>query len=148
MFPKCTEPHVKNAIVAAFVNPFSNLILVIATVAFGMGLDCPCVRQIIHWGPSQDIDMYVQEIGCAGRDDELSYVNLFWKPCDQQNISKAMMEYCRNTSECRRQLLFQDFEDANLIKPPLPKCQCCDICAKSCECSLCSSILSDFVIYT
>ena len=77
MFSKCTEPHVKNAIVAAFVDPFSNLRVVIATVAFGMGLDCPRVRQNIHWGPSQDMDKYVQEIGRAGRDDRLSYVDLF-----------------------------------------------------------------------
>ena len=85
--------------------------------------------------------MYVHEIGRAGRDDQLSYVNLFWKPCDQQNTSKVMMEYFRNISECRRQLQFQDFEDANLITPPPTKCQCC-------ECCLCSSILSYFIVFT
>lgn len=59
------------------MNPKSILRVVIATVAFGMGLDCPCVREIIDWGPSEDIDMYVQEIGHAGRDGELSVVTLF-----------------------------------------------------------------------
>ena len=34
---------------------------VVATVAFGMGLDCPNVRQIIHWGPPSDVDAYLQK---------------------------------------------------------------------------------------
>ena len=63
MFTKCSEPHLKEQIVNGFVNPRSRLRVVIATVAFGLGLDCPCVREIIHWGPSEDIDMYVQEVG-------------------------------------------------------------------------------------
>ena len=49
MFTKCSEPHLKERIVSGFVNPQSRLQVVIATVAFGMGLDCPCVREIIHW---------------------------------------------------------------------------------------------------
>ena len=52
MFTKCSEPHLKERIVSGFVNPQSRLQVVIATVAFGMGLDCPCVREIIHWGLS------------------------------------------------------------------------------------------------
>ena len=42
----------KNDILMAFSSPNSNLRVVIATIAFGMGLDCPNVRRIIHWGPS------------------------------------------------------------------------------------------------
>lgn len=145
MFSKCTETQVKNETVTRFVDPSSNLRVVIATVAFGMGLDCPCVRQIIHWGPSQDTDMYVQEIGRAGRDDLLAMVSLFWRPSDQMNTAKAMMDYCRNTDVCRRQALFQDFEDRDLMATPPTKCQCCDTCAQNCTCGQCSFILSNFI---
>ena len=144
MFSKCTETQVKNEIVTAFVNPASNLRVVIATVAFGMGLDCPCVRQIIHWGPSQDVDMYVQERGRAGRDGLLFMVNLFWRQSDQMNTAITMMEYCRNNDACRRQALFKDFEDRHLVATPSTQCKCCDICAKNCTCGHCSSILSKF----
>ena len=59
MYCKYTEPDVKEAIVRAFSLPSGNLQIVIATIAFGMGLDCPNVRQVIHWGPSHDIKSYM-----------------------------------------------------------------------------------------
>ena len=42
--------------------------MVVATVAFGMGIDCPDVRQIVHLGPSGDMEAYVQETGRGGYD--------------------------------------------------------------------------------
>ena len=39
-----------------------------ATVAFGMGIDCAHIRQIIHVGLPDDIRSYIQEIGSGGRD--------------------------------------------------------------------------------
>lgn len=148
MFSKCTEVRLKESIVSAFVNPRSRLRVVIATVAFGMGLDCPCVREIIHWGPSEDIDMYVQEIGRAGRDNDLAVVTLFWCPSDQQNTSKAMMEYCRNEhNDCRRNLLYAEFEDSDLVALPSSKCRCCNVCSRSCKCGSCESVYSEFMHY-
>ena len=145
MFSKCTQSALKESIVSSFVNPKSRLRVVIATVAFGMGLDCPCVREIIHWGPSEDIDMYVQEIGRAGRDGELSVVTLFWRPSDQQNTSKSMMDYCRNEQNvCRRKLLYADFEDSDLVTPPSLKCRCCNVCNRACVCGSCKSVYSGF----
>ena len=49
-----------------FINlsdPDGILQVVVATVAFGMGLDYPNVRRIIHWGASNDIGAYLQEKG-------------------------------------------------------------------------------------
>ena len=40
----------------------------IATIAFGMELDCPNIHRVFQWGPSEDIELYLQETGCAGHD--------------------------------------------------------------------------------
>ena len=68
MFTACTTTSVKDSILERFCIQNSSLRVVVATVAFGMGLDCPNVRRIIHWGPPGDIEQYLQETGRAGRD--------------------------------------------------------------------------------
>ena len=52
----------------------------IATVAFGMGIDCKDVRQEIHFGPPVDIESYVQETGQAGHDGFPALALLVVKP--------------------------------------------------------------------
>lgn len=146
MFCKCTEVSVKECIVSSFCNPSSPLRVVIATIAFGMGLDSPCVRQTIHWSPSSQLEDYVQETGRSGRDGELSPAALYFTKADQQNAGKCMMDYCRNTSDCRRKLLFEGFDGSNQLTPPCSKCTCCDICAKQCDCGKCNDKISHFVL--
>ena len=72
MYTKCTEANIKEDIVAAFSKPDGTLRIVIGTIAFGMGLDCPDVRQVLHWGSSHDIESYIQETGRCGRDGFLA----------------------------------------------------------------------------
>ena len=60
MYKHSTHPTVKNKLLKQFTKP-SCLCIIIATIAFGMGIDCPDVRQIVHWGVPEDMEMYVQE---------------------------------------------------------------------------------------
>ena len=63
MFHSCTESCIKEKIIEAFSTPSSPLRLVIATVAFGMGIDVPDIRSIVHFGSCEDTEAYVQAIG-------------------------------------------------------------------------------------
>lgn len=63
MFCACTTSGVKKTILKSFCDTNSVLRIVVTTIAFGMGLDCPNVHHVLHWGPSGDIEQYVQETG-------------------------------------------------------------------------------------
>ena len=78
MFTACTTSDVKEKIIKSFVVPDSRLRIIVATMAFGMGMDCPNVHQIIHWGPPSDLESYIQETGRAGRDRNVAYAVLYF----------------------------------------------------------------------
>ena len=66
MFTSMTEPDHKSDIIAPF-KADGHLGVVVTTVAFRMGVDCPKIRQVVHIGMLDDISSYVQESGRAGR---------------------------------------------------------------------------------
>ncbi len=55
MFTACATQPVKDSILTEFIKPNGKLRIVVGTVAFGMGIDCPNVRRVIHWGPPGDL---------------------------------------------------------------------------------------------
>jgi len=65
---------------AAFMNDEAEVL--VATTAFGMGVDKPNVRFVFHYEISNSVDSYYQEIGRAGRDGEKALAILFYNPED------------------------------------------------------------------
>ena len=59
MFTACTTPNIKENIVKLYTQLDTKLRIIIATVTFGMGMDCPNVHKIIHWGPPSYAESYV-----------------------------------------------------------------------------------------
>jgi superfamily II DNA helicase RecQ len=68
------------AILDAFLS--DRLDVVVATCAFGMGIDKPTVRLVVHWMLPPTPESYYQEAGRAGRDGEFARCVLLWHPAD------------------------------------------------------------------
>jgi len=86
LFTSATEASVKENIIKNFTKPHGCCRVVIGMIAFGMGLDSPNVRKVIHWGPSSDIESYVQETGRVGRDGKFALAILYFA---EDELSKA-----------------------------------------------------------
>ena len=143
MFHSCTESNVKEHIISSFTSsdPETCLKIVVATIAFGMDIDCPNIRHVIHCGPPNCVESYIQETGRAGRNCLLSTATLFHHIGQRLSMDDCIISYTNNTNICRRDSLFLDFEEYDHCNFDT-KCLCCDMCMSKCDCDQCVHINS------
>ena len=133
------EPSVRKKVQDSFMT--EENIVVVATIAFGMGIDKADIRYVVHFNLPSSLEAYYQEIGRAGRDGLPSETLLIYG-LDDLVLRRRMIEegdadqefkfrenkrldyllsYCE-TPDCRRKLLLNYFDDK------IDTCNNCDNC--------------------
>ena len=143
MFTSVTDNYIKEDIIKLFMKQ-SHLRVVVATIAFGMGIDCGDVREVVHVGAPDDVESYIQETGRAGRDGLPALAMLLVTKCKKYLKSESIVEYMENNTVCRRDALFGGMESYEHLDMGT-KCLCCDVCKEQCECGNCVSQCSSFI---
>ncbi len=120
---------------------YDNIDIVVATIAFGMGIDKPNVRFVVHYDLPKTIESYYQETGRAGRDGLPAQALLLYDPADsgrlrafittlpletQQRIEHSKLNHMiafAEATHCRRQILLRYFNETYEHA-----CGYCDVC--------------------
>ncbi|CAB4009302.1 Hypothetical predicted protein [Paramuricea clavata] len=132
--------HEKERLINGLINNMCKARVLFVTVAFGIGVDLPSIRQVIHIGVPRTMEEYFQEVGRAGRDGLPAVATIYYNSYDVRsgdNAVDAVMKELVSGKSCKRMLILNYFghqltrANTNIIHA------CCDNDAAKCDCDEC-----------
>ena len=139
MYHAGTDKESQGRIASGIVDPNCSLRCVVATIAFGLGINLPDVEEVVHWGPAADIMSYWQEVGRCARDGRQGKGTLFIFPrsTDKRLVDanlKKLIDDVQKCGECLRRgildHLFVPEMSRESLKLALENPYCCCSCNK------------------
>lgn len=118
-------------------SPAPAFSIIVATTAFGMGIDNPHVRFVIHWTPPRSFEGFVQESGRAGRDGRAALSIIYYNPTERERVlqriqkddpsttGRSSRRYKPQTAEAKKRTQQARLESFQKVV---------DYCEKTCRC--------------
>ena len=133
MYHSSTPDRIKTHVLDSLLDPQGTVRLVIATTALSMGVNFPNVRTVVQYGPSKDVEEYLQQIGRAGRDGNPSEAIMYWSPRLIVHCDNSLKDIVKGDA-CIRTSLLKHFQTSPPVKHE-PEHDCCSVCHAMCKCS-------------
>ncbi|XP_068751393.1 substance-P receptor-like [Montipora capricornis] len=128
----------KNDILDDLIRAPGKIRVLFVTVAFGIGVDCPHIREVVHIGVPRTSEEYFQESGRASRDGvpDISRIlfNSYRTSSDKKNLHQIMRKFV-TTATCRRRVILEYF--GFTVEENCALHSCFDNCKSLCSCDDC-----------
>lgn len=155
MYTSSTDDQSQNRIATEFKKLNSKIRVLVATEAFGMGIQIPDIGLVVNWGAPKSIMSYWQEIGRCARDGNSGYSAMFAYPnsLKSQCCDDDVQELAKLNESCFRRVILKKFfvdgmdiagafqqqdvcDNQCLYVCECPFCVCCSYCRSKCTCPM------------
>ena len=138
----------KEALIKGLISGALPTRVIFATIAFGMGIDLPNIRKVVHVGLPSTMEEYLQEVGRAGRDGLYAEALTFYdaysvrKQPHGRGVQDDIIKLVTRNDICKREVVLEYFgHKTNYQHNPVHLC--CDFHKSCCSCIDCQKVESD-----